>query len=81
MKTETLHINTGDFIEVPNHTGGTELYSVRGIYMGAVGQDSLVELVPITQTQGSDGPNPQNPYVPLRMLEAGVTAGAFTHSS
>lgn len=75
-----LSINVGDMIEVPTHTVGTDLYSVRGIYLGATGNDSLVELTPMTQGRGSDGPKPTNGMVPLRMIEAGVSVGAFTHT-
>lgn len=71
----------GDIIEVPNHTGGTDLYHVAGVYHGSIKSDSLVELAPLTQAKGSDGPKTTNAMVPLRMIEAGVEAGAFTHSS
>lgn len=67
-------------IEVQNHTGGTDLYHVAGVYLGGLGSDSLVELAPLTQAKGSDGPKPKNGMVPLRMIESGVATGAFTHS-
>ena len=75
-----LHIIVGDMIEVPNHTGGTDLYHVAGVYLGGLGSDSIVELAPLTQAKGSDGPKPTNAMVPLRMIESGVATGAFTHS-
>lgn len=77
----TLQILVGDIIEVPNHTGGTDLYHVAGVYHGGVKSDSLVELAPLTQGKGSDGPKTANAMVPLRMIEASVASGAFTHSS
>jgi hypothetical protein len=76
-----LNIRVADIIEVKNHTGGTDLYSVMGIYLGALGSDSLVELAPLTQAKGSIGHKPANALVPVRMIESGVESGAFTHSS
>lgn len=77
---ETLQILVGDIIEVPNHTGGTDLYHVAGVYHGGIGSDSLVEMAPLTQAKGSDGPKPTNAMVPLRMIEAGVESGVFAHT-
>lgn len=62
-----LKITVGDMIEVPNRTGGTDLYHVAGIYLGALSSDSLVEIAPLTLSKGSDGPKPMNGMVPRRM--------------
>jgi hypothetical protein len=74
---KAVFFKPGDIIECPNHTGGTDLYHIAGIYMGAPGYDSVVELVSICKmpTPGAA----TTARVPMRMLEAGVCAGAFTH--
>jgi hypothetical protein len=77
---KTLQINVSDIIECPNHTGGTNLYMVNGIHLGAVGQDSIVDMSPIARRLAPYHKGSTTARVPLRMLEAGCDAGIFTHT-
>ena len=78
---KTLHINVGDIIETPTHSHNTDLYMVEGIHLGGVGQDSIIDMMPITRALAPYHKGSTTARVPLRMLEAGCAAGIFTHTS
>lgn len=71
-----LHLKTGDMLETTGHRG-PHLYHVAGVHLGATHQESIVELVPLTQMRPSDGPKTVHPLVPFHMIELGVDAGIF----
>lgn len=72
---QSLAIKPGDMLETPGHVG-SHLYHVAGVYLGALNQESLVELVPLDQTRGTD-PKPKHAMVPLAMIEAGCDIGIY----
>lgn len=74
---KTIEIAPGDLLEIPAHTG-TELYEVTGVHLGAPGQASCVDLEPLNQSDAPHYQTSRKPFVPLRMIEAGVSAGLFT---
>lgn len=77
---QTLMLKPGDMLETPGHVG-PHIYHVAGVYLGALNQESIVELVPLDQERPSDGPKIVHPMVPVSMIEAGVDIGIFHHTS
>lgn len=75
---KALLIKPGDMLETPGHVG-PHLYHVAGVFLGAVNQEDVVELVPIDQTRPTK-PETVHPLVPLGMIEVGVEAGIFTYT-
>lgn len=74
-KVEMANIQPFDIIETPGFVQ-PRLYQVQGIYHGALGQESTVELSAYDMTApGSDG---KAIFVPLEMLSAGINSGLFT---
>jgi hypothetical protein len=81
MSTEQIYWNTGDMIETPGNVG-TRLYVVDSILLGAMNQESILELTAIDQSPPADVAGRSNApiHVPMEMLEAGIRAGIFTHT-
>lgn len=73
---QTIQLKPGDMIETTGHREH-HYYNVRGVYLGALGQDSLVHLGPLDQTDGAAGRDAAAPMVPLHMIELGVDAGIY----
>jgi hypothetical protein len=76
---QALLIKPGDMLETPGHVG-SHIYHVSAVYLGALNQESIVELVPLDQTRPTDGPEVKHPLVPLSMIEAGVDIGIYHHT-
>lgn len=76
----SLIIKVGDMIETPGHTRN-HLYRVSLVAHGGLGQESVVELVPLDQSKPSRGADRALPLVPLQMIEAGCDAKIFIHTS
>ena len=76
---QALQIKPGDMLETPGHVG-SHIYHVAGVYLGALNQESIVELVPLDQSRPSDGPKTVHPMVSLSMIEAGVDIGIYHHT-
>lgn len=68
----------GDLLEVPGHTRSHH-YTVAGIHLGAVGQESVVELTSDSHA-APDAHGIVHPIiVPLRLLECSIEAKAIYH--
>lgn len=76
---KTTMLKPGDLIEAQTHTG-INSYSVVAVFLGALGQESVVELESLNQTSASDGPTPVHPLVPYHMLEAGIEVQIYRHT-
>lgn len=75
-----LALRTGDMLETPGHSRA-HLYTIASIALGGLLQESIVELEPLDQSKPSLGKDTKHPLVPLHMIEAGVSAGIFTHTA
>lgn len=76
---QAIQIKPGDMLETPGHIG-SHIYHVSAVFLGALNQESIVELVPLDQTRPSDGSEVKRPLVPLSMIEAGVDIGIYHHT-
>ena len=76
-------IKPKDLLSVPNRSRGDATYRVTGVYLGRFPTDAVVELTEITMAQGHQAD--RDPlvilFVPLGMVELGVAAGIFLHTS
>lgn len=70
-------INVHDVIETPGHVS-PRLYSVQGIHLGAMGQENVVELVSIDRSTPDAHGRVQRMFVPMEMIEAGLSTDLFT---
>lgn len=72
---------TGDMIETLGNTG-TRLYVVDSIIIGAMSQESILELTAIDRSRPADvsGRSGAPLHVPVEMIEAGIRAQIFTHT-
>lgn len=66
-----------DVIETPGNIF-RRLYLVQGIHLGAINQESVVELMPLDKKTADVHGQRQNAIVPLEMIEAGIAAGIFS---
>jgi len=80
MKKEIIW-DTGDMIETPGNTG-TRLYMVDSILIGALNQESILELSAVDKTRPSDVEGKSNApiHVPVEMMEAAIRSGVFVHT-
>lgn len=62
--TMPLNLTPGDMLETRQR-----LYHVSGVHLGALGQESIVELVPLDATRPDANGKIEHPLVPLHMLE------------
>lgn len=70
-----INFAVGDLIETPL------LYRVSGIYLGANGHESHLELVPLIENGNpAQGPDAVNLRVPVHMVVRGIIAGIFIHT-
>lgn len=77
----TAHdIIPGDIITTPGHTQ-ERIYMVEGVHLGALDQEDAVELTPIDRKNADANGKRQPLFVPLEMLQAGITSGLFTHDN
>lgn len=62
---------------------GARLYVVDSILIGALNQESVLELTAIDQSRPSDvrGRSDAPMHVPVEMIEAGIRSGLFIHTS
>lgn len=72
-----VNIQVGDMIETPGHNQ-THLYSVVGVHLGALNQESIVTLAPLDQDKPVVHRQKVYPHMPIHMLEAGIDSGLFT---
>lgn len=70
-----VSFKVGDLIETPL------LYHVAGVHLGAINQESIVELVPMDQTRPDAHGEVRHPMVPVHILVRGIQAGIFTHAT
>lgn len=78
---EQIHWSTGDMIETPGNIG-TRLYMVESMLIGALNQESIIELSSVDQSAPSNVNGESNAplHVPVEMLEAGIRSGLFVHT-
>lgn len=74
---EEFTVTVGDLISVADCSNESDVYRIVGVYLGVMGQDSVVELEPLTLSRASIGATPSNSFVPLQMLYNGVARKAF----
>lgn len=69
-------LKPGDMLETR-----IRLYHVSGVHLGALGQESIVELVPLDAKRPDAHGKTTHPLVPIHMLEALAGAGLLTHTA
>lgn len=69
-----INIKPKDMIDT-----GPHIYSVSSVLLGGLHQESLIELESLDKSKGTDGPKPQNAFIPIEMLCAGIEAGIYKH--
>lgn len=77
---KTGHISVGDIIATPGHVC-ERLYAVESICLGAINQESVIELKAIDRSV-PDAPHmgKVRMFMPHEMIEAGVDSGIFKHT-
>lgn len=76
MRITPHNISVHDILETPGHVS-PRLYTVEGIHHGPQGGESVVELCPIDKASPSAHGKAQHMFVPMEMIEAGLTTGIF----
>lgn len=71
-----ITFNVHDMIETPGFTR-PRLYSVLGIHLGALHQESVIEMESLDETDPSAHGKKQSMFVPQEMLVAGINSGVF----
>lgn len=78
---KAFRIHPFDILETPGHTH-PRLYSVEGIHLGGEGQESVVGLVAMDRSvPDAHGEIIPIMFVPVVIIEAGLSSGLFTISS
>lgn len=76
MNITSQEFNVGEILDTPGHVA-ERLYEIVGIHYGAEGQESVIELVAIDAATATAHSKAQHMFVPVEMIEAGLTAGIF----
>lgn len=77
----TAHcIAVHDLLETPGHVE-PRLYFVAGIHLGALNQEDVIELVPVNRSTPDAHGKRQHMFVPIEMIEAGLSSGLFNITS
>jgi hypothetical protein len=72
-----VQFNVHDLIETPGHLA-PRLYIVDGIHLGALGQENVIELSPVDKSDPDAHGKKQSMFVPMELLESGISSGLFT---
>ncbi len=73
MKTGPLLLRVGELLEWSGR-----LYSVAGVHLGALNQESIVEIVPLDHTRPEQHGQTCHPLVPYHILQDGYRLGILT---
>ncbi len=76
---KSIPLQVFDVIETPGHVA-PRLYVVHGIHLGALNQESVIELVAMDQNTPDAHGEKQHMFVPNEMIQAGLSAGLFNHT-
>lgn len=79
IRLNAIPFQVDDLIETPGFVI-PRTYIVLGIHLGAVSQESVVELSPVEYAIPDAHGYKANMYVPVEMLTAGIHAGVFQHT-